>query len=133
MGWTINIGGADAHAVTLTAQMTPPDSQAEYKAIASACEARLDELGLEAALPAVPSQAHIDAFVKDFEHSDAVNFLEVAAQTMAYHDETRAIALDILTGANTRAFINAVACSGLDVEALSAEAVAVKMDTATCP
>ena len=133
VGWTINIGGADAHAVTLTAQMTPPDSQAEYKAIASACEARLDELGLEAALPAVPSQAHIDAFVKDFEHSDAVNFLEVAAQTMAYHDETRAIALDILTGANTRAFINAVACSGLDVEALSAEAVAVKMDTATCP
>lgn len=114
-GWTIKIGGSDAHAVALTAHMTPPSLQAEYKDIATACETRLEELGLEADLPAVPSQAHIDAFVKDFERSDATSFLEVAARTMAYHAETRAMALDILTGANARAFINAVAGSELDV------------------
>lgn len=75
--------------------------------------AMLDKCELEAELPPVPAQRHLD------EMDDiAMNWIEVMAQTLGYYPKTRALALDILTNNSTRGLIEAVGLSCVDIEML---------------
>lgn len=134
LSWTIKIGGVGENAAIISAQMTPPRFSVEYKGILNECALRLDELDLEAELPPMPSQDSIDALTANAGDKDmaneARNFLEVVAQIMSFHHETRAMGLAFITNFNTPAFIEAVARSGLDVVALAAEVIANGMDEA---
>jgi len=138
-GWRLEIGGGGGSGMggaVIKAFFSGSGSQAFYKDMSQSCSQRLDELDMEADFPTVPSQQSIDAFIMGTDRQEGfamANFLEVVARTMAYHVETRAMALDILTANHTATFVSAVVEAGLDVEALAAEAVATRMDTAECP
>ena len=121
--WTITFGSGCATA-SASGMVAPPVSRAEWLSMASRCEKRLDDADsfVEQGLPAVPSQAHIDLLVTPDDPAEvALHWLKVMAQTMVFLPETRAMGLDILTNNSTRAFINAMGESGIDIVHLSAE------------
>ena len=144
--WRVKVGGGGGGGIggvliwSSYSRSHEQRDQSYYQEMYQSCTARLDELGIEADLPEVPSQQSIDDFVgcpgSMDDHASGfatANFLQLVARTMCYYVETRSMALDILTGNDRRSFVAAVAEAGLNVEALAAEAVATRMDTADCP
>ena len=126
--WVLVIGEGD-DAVQVSAPLCVSSHYSEWYKWFKRCEIRLSQLDLvvEQGLPPVPSQYEIDKLSSPDREglqsaTVAINWITVMAQTMAYHVETRAMALYILTGSETREFIAAVATSGICLEALVAEA-----------
>lgn len=92
--WHIELDGEGENRVTLSGGCRAiPTHSTRPQDLRKACCKRLDDLDLEADLPPVPAETSPE---RDVEMN--AWYKEVLAQTMAYHPETRAMALAILTG-----------------------------------
>jgi hypothetical protein len=119
--------GMGAQMLDIRSLVTYRNTRAEWISIRDSAQKLCDECNLNAILPAVPSQEHIDEL---FEFGNdatlATNWIEVMAQTLAFWPCTRAMGLEVLTNFSTRGVIAAVHDSGIDLDLLDA-VIAVKV------
>ena len=119
--------GMGTQILDISSIVTYRNTRAEWIEIRDSAEKLCDECSLNAVLPAVPSQEHIDEL---FEFGNdatlATNWIEVMAQTLAFWPCTRAMALEVLTNFSTRGVMAAVHNSGVDFDLLDA-VIAVKL------
>lgn len=134
--WSVRVGEG-AHASTISGHVDLPTLRSEWLGMKVLVENWLDLAGLEvdkeSPLPECPCQAIIRNVTNPHELSGSqgcsearaaqtLNYVEILAQTMAHSPETRAVAIDLITGGSSRGFIQAVGEAHLDLDALQAEA-----------
>lgn len=116
--YSIGLSVGDA-ALSVTSTITFPSQRDEWVAMHAGAKNILDSFDLEAELPNVPSQAHIDELVdNDASASMACSWVQCMVQVLAYWPSTRAVAFDILTNNSTRGLVEAVSASPIDLEML---------------